>query len=268
MWPGRWPWGWNRTRTGIAILLLLAWGAVKLPWEEQMGLRRRQIMYGDTPPISFELRDSLGQGLTLAALGGFRGLAANFVWISLTGAWEEQQWTRVRTLAEFAVLLQPRVLFFWENGAWHLAWNASVAAEKYAAAGQSDGQRNRESRRWIEAGRVMLERGLLAIPEKPQLYMRLGELYQQRLQDYEAAARCYRLAAERPGAPSFAERFVGYMLEKAGRKQEAYDYWLTLWHSSAEHPPGTPRQWPKIEQQMRALERELNIPADKRVFNP
>jgi len=255
-------------RYTLAALLLLAWGAAKLPWEEQMSDRRKQIMYGEVAPFSFELRDSLGQGLTLAALGGFRGVAANFVWISLTTDWENQQWTRVRTLAEFAVLLQPRVLFFWENGAWHLAWNASVAAENYGGAGKTPGQRAHEARQWIDAGREMLERGIRAIPEKPQLYMRLAELYQQRLQDYAKAAEYYRLAASRPGAPTFAERFVGYMLERAGRKQEAYDYWLSLWRSSPTHPPGTQRQWPKIEQQMRALEKELNIPADKRIFPP
>jgi hypothetical protein len=252
----------------LAALLLLAWGAVKLPWEEKMTDRRKQIMYGGTLPFSFELRDSLGQGLTLAALGGFRGLAANFVWISLTTSWENQQWTRVRALAEFAVLLQPRVLFFWENGAWHLAWNASVAAENYNEAEKTPGQRARESRQWIEAGKNMLERGIRAIPEKPQLYMRLGELHQQRLQDYATAAQYYRLAASRPGAPTFAERFVGYMLERADQKQEAYDYWVSLWRSSPEHPPATPRQWPKIAQQIRQLENELNIPADKRIFPP
>lgn len=255
-------------RYGLAALVLLAWGAIKLPWEEQMTARRKQIMYGDSAAFSFEVRDSLGQGLTLAALGGFRGLAANFVWISVTTAWENQQWTRVRTLTELAVLLQPRVLFFWENGAWHLAWNASVAAENYNAPDKTPGQRARESRQWIEAGRVMLERGIRAIPEKPQLYMRMGELHQQRLEDYATAAQYYRLAAARPGAPTFAERFVGYMLERAGQKQEAYAYWLSLWHSSPDHPPVSSRQWPKIAQHIAQLEKDLNIPADKRVFPP
>jgi len=249
-----------------ALLLLAAWGGVKLPWETRLAARRAEIMHGQGQGFSFQLRDSLGQGLTLAALGGFRGVAANFVWISLTIAWEEQQWTRVRTLAEFAVLLQPRVLFFWENGAWHLAWNASVAAMNYPRPGASAAQKEREARQWIEAGRVMLERGIQANPEKHQLYMRMAELHQQRLQDHATAARYYMLAAQRPGATPLAERFAGYALERAGLKQEAYDYWLRLWRSTGQHPETGPRQWPKIREHIRKLEAELNIPDDKRLF--
>lgn len=129
-----------------ALVLLVIWGGLKLPWEVHLAARRAEIMHGQGQGFSFQLRDSLGQGLTLAALGGFRGVAANFVWISLTMAWEEQQWVRVRTLAELAVLLQPRVLFFWENSAWHLAWNASVAAINYPRPGITPAQREREAR--------------------------------------------------------------------------------------------------------------------------
>jgi tetratricopeptide (TPR) repeat protein len=253
-------------RYAAVALVLLVWGAVKLPWETHLADRRRQIMYGQEQPFSFRMRDSLGQGLTLAALGGFRGVAANFVWISLTMAWEEQQWTRVRTLAEFAVLLQPRVLFFWENGAWHLAWNASVSAQNYPRPDSTPNQRLRESRQWIEAGRDMLERAIQANPEKPQIYMRMAELYQQRLQDQATAARYYMMAASKPGASPLAERFAGYALENAGRPQEAYDYWIRLWRSSDEHPEVGPRQWPKIRERIQKLENELNIPDDKRLF--
>lgn len=252
--------------TAAAALLLALWGAFKLPWEEHLADRRTTIMHGHVPAFSFQLRDSLGQGLTLAALGGFRGVAANFVWISLTIAWEEQYWTRVRTLAEFAVLLQPRVQFFWENGAWHLAWNASVAAMNYPRADATPAQRERESRQWIEAGRTLLERGIQANPEKYQLRMRMAELHQQRLQDHATAARYYQEASRLPGASPLAERFAGYALERAGLKQEAYAWWLQVWHSSPEHPDTGPRQWPRIRQHIIALENELNIPDDKRLF--
>lgn len=253
-------------RTVAAILVLGVWGAVKLPWEARLAERRAEIMHGQGQGFSFQLRDSLGQGLTLAALGGFRGVAANFVWISLTMAWEEQHWTRVRTLAEFAVLLQPRVLFFWENGAWHLAWNASVSAMNYGRGDTAPAQREREARQWIEAGRDMLERGIQANPEKHQLYMRMAELHQQRLQDHATAAHYYQLAARRPGASPLAERFAGYALERAGLAQEAYDYWVRLWRSVDEHPEIGPRQWPKIREHIRKLEAQLNIPDDKRLF--
>lgn len=253
--------------TVAAVILLAAWGALKQPWEARLAARREVILHGQVKPgVTMKVRDGLGQGLTLAALGGFRGVAANFLWISLTGAWEERQWTRVRALAELVVLLQPRVTFFWENGAWHLAWNASVSAANFPAPDATPAQRERESRQWIEAGRRMLERGIEANPEKHQLYMRMAELHQQRLGDHLRAAEFYRKAAALPGATPLAERFAGYALENAGRDAEAYAYWLQLWHSVNEHPEQGPRQWPRIRERMKRLEDRLNIPADKRVF--
>jgi tetratricopeptide (TPR) repeat protein len=250
---------------GLAAALLAGWGAVKIPWEQKLGRDRNHMLLGQDMPLNYSLRDNLGQGLTLAALGGFRGVAANFIWLDLTEAWEEQEWSRVHTNAELAVLLQPRVLFFWDNGAWYLAWNASISSEKYSKDPNPD-RRRREALGYVEAGREMLERGIRVNPEKPQLYERLAFLYEQRLQDYENAARYYKLAAAMPGVPTYMERFAGYALEKAGKPREAYEYWLDLWHSSPDHPPKNIRQWEKIESHIRKLENKLEIPDEKRIF--
>jgi len=216
----------------VPVVVLLVWGGLKQYWEKALSAQRAEIIYGEDLPLSFELRETLGQELTLAALGGFRGLVATFLWIHLTDNWQDRNWTRVRTLADFAVTLQPRVLFFWENGAWHLAWNASVSVKKYADPEKSEARKDYESRQWIEAGIDMLERGIRANPEKATLYQRMAELYWQRLEDYESSARYYRLAAERPGAASYVDRFIGYALEKAGKYEEA----LVLWQELARAP--------------------------------
>jgi len=213
---------------GLAVVLVLLWGGIKLPWEGRISSERSKIIYGNDIPLTFELRETLGQELSLAALGGFRAIVANFLWISVTKAWEDQTWTRVRTLADFAVTLQPRVLFFWENGAWHLAWNASVSVVKYAEEGKSEERKQFESRKWIDAGIDMLERGIRANPEKHGLYLRMAELYWQRLEDYETSADYYRLALERDGAPSYTDRFIGYALEKAGKYDESLVHWESL----------------------------------------
>lgn len=244
----------------LALALMVAWGAGKIPWENELAAERKLIMVGRDLPMNYQLRDSLGQGLTMAALGGFRGLAADCLWISLTNAWQEQEWERVQAMAEMCVLLQPRVVFFWDMGAWNLAWNASVSAEQTA----SD-RRNHDSMMWIEAGRSLLERGIRVIPEKFVLYQRLGDLYWQRLAQYEKAAEYYREALKRPNHPLYLERFVGYALEKAGKNQEAYEYWVELWNSSKEHGRDQ-HQWDKVGEHIRKLEQELKIPAAQRVF--
>lgn len=248
----------------LGVMLLVIWGAVKTPWEEQIAQRFRETTFHQPEPISREIRDSLGQGLTIAALGGFRGIAANFLWLYLTEAWSHKQWSRVRANAEMAVILQPRVTFFWDHGAWMLAWNASADALNYMEADSYT--RQKEGQRYIEQGRRMLERGVKANPEKFELYQRLAELYAQKLKDYEKAAEYYKVVLEKPDPPSYAERFVGIYLEKADRKQEAYDWWRQLWLSAKEHPPKTIRRWEKVEQHIRKLEMELNITETKRIF--
>jgi tetratricopeptide (TPR) repeat protein len=245
----------------LSLIVLLIWGAMKQPWEASISDQRTRVIYGEDLPMSFELRETLGQELTLAALGGFRGLVATFLWISLTENWQERQWTRVRTLADFAVTLQPRVLFFWENGAWHLAWNASVSVKKYAEEGKSEARKEYESRQWIEAGIEMLERGIRANPEKANLYQRMAELYWQRLEDYEQAAHYYRLAAAREGAPSYVDRFIGYALEKAGKMEQAYAHWQAL----ADAPDFSERKQKhrqKVMENLAKLEAELGGPPD------
>ncbi|MDR1192013.1 MAG: hypothetical protein LBK60_10195 [Verrucomicrobiales bacterium] len=251
----------------LALALLVAWGAGKLPWERRLAAERQVVMVGETLPMSYQLRDRLGQGLTMAALGGFRGLAADCLWISLTGAWEEQEWERVQALAEVCVLLQPRVVFFWEMGAWNLAWNASEAVTRAPVPMGRIDRRRHDAMRWIEAGRSLLERGIRVIPERPTLYQKLGDLHWQRLEDYSKAAECYEEALKRPGCPAYVERFVGFALEKAGRRREAYDYWRRLWGSVSEHGVDQHR-WGVVEEHIRDLEAELDVPAGERLFAP
>lgn len=241
--------------SGLAALAVLGWGLVKLPWETRMTREQRQATVGFSGPTAVEVREKLGQGLALAALGGFRGLAANALMLQAHGAWQEQQWIRVRSALEMATLLQPRVALFWDLASWHLAWNAAVAAERYS--GEPNETRRRiEARKWVEAGRDLLERGTRAVPEKALLFQRLGDLYWQRLGDYQAAAAYYREALTKGDAPPYLERFVGYALDKAGDKRGALAYFQELRRSMGE-PPDPARRPDLVERQIEELERQL-----------
>jgi tetratricopeptide (TPR) repeat protein len=239
----------------LGLGLVLAWGAVKLPWEIRMTREQRLATVGFAGPTAVAMREKLGQGLVLAALGGFRGLAANALMLQAHGAWEEQQWVRVRSALEMATLLQPRVALFWDMASWHLAWNAAVAAERYGGE-PSETRRRIEARKWVEAGRELLERGTRAVPEKALLFQRLGDLYWQRLADYQAAADCYEQALAKGDAPPYLERFVGYAREKAGDKAGALEYFRKLRHSMGEAPD--PARKPEVvEREIRKLEGQV-----------
>jgi len=215
---------------------------------------QRKNIYGFTGPTAVALREKVGQGLALATLGGFRGLAANALMLEAHGAWEEQQWVRVRSALELATVLQPRVSVFWDTASWHLAWNAAVAAEQYSGE-PNETRRKIEARRWVEAGRDLLERGTKAVPEKALLFQRLGDLYWQRLGDYASAARYYREALTKGDAPPYLERFVGYALDKAGDKPGALDYFRGLRESMGPSPD--PSRRPEVvDREIRRLEGE------------
>lgn len=236
-------------------LLFVGWGVLKLPWENRMARAQRLASVGFSGPTAVAIREKLGQGLALAALGGFRGLAANALMLQAHGAWEEQQWVRVRSALEMAVLLQPRVALFWDLASWHMAWNAAVAAEQFSGE-PMETRRRLEARKWVEAGRDLLERGTRAIPEKALLFQRLGDLYWQRLADYQAAAACYRQALSKGDAPPYLERFVGYALEKSGDRKGALEYFRELRRSMGE-PPDPERKPEVVDREIERLAREL-----------
>lgn len=219
-----------------------------------MTKEQRMATVGFSGPTTVAVREKLGQGLALAALGGFRGLAANALMLQAHGAWEKQQWVRVRSALEMATLLQPRVALFWDLASWHLAWNAAVAAERYSGE-PSETRRRMEARKWVEAGRDLLERGTRAVPEKALLFQRLGDLYWQRLADYQAAAACYREALTKGDAPAYLERFVGYALDKAGDKPAALEYFRDLRRSMGP-APDPQRKAEVVDREIRKLEEE------------
>lgn len=238
-----------------ALLVLALWGVCKIPLEQKMTQEQRKAAYGFSGPTAVALREKVGQGLVLAALGGFRGLAANALMLQAHGAWEEQQWVRVRSSLELATVLQPRVAAFWDLAAWHLAWNAAVSAERYSGE-PSETRRKIEARRWVEAGRALLERGTKAVPEKALLFQRLGDLYWQRLGDYQAAAQCYREALEKGDAPPYLERFVGYALDKAGDKAGALAYFEKL-RKEVGTQQDSPRRPEVLDREIKRLRAEL-----------
>ena len=216
---------------------------------------QRKWAYGFTGPTAVAIREKLGQGLAFATLGVFRGLAANALMLEAHVAWEDQQWVRVRSALELATLLQPRVAVFWDMAAWHLAWNAAVAAEQFSGE-PNETRRRMEARRWVEAGRDLLERGTKAVPEKALLFQRLGDLYWQRMGDYTSAARYYREALTKGDAPPYLERFVGYALDKAGHQEAALDYFREL-RGKMGNPPDPSRKPEVVDREIERLEQAV-----------
>ncbi len=244
--------------------LLLGWGLLKLPWEHRLQ-QEQAIMRYHGLALNTSLRDQLGQGATLAALAGMRGLVASYIWcVEVETCWEQREWFKLKSLVELVTTLEPRSAQYWDEGAWQFAWNAALDRRRNPDQ-PSELLRLRDERFWVDQGVHLLERGIQNNPEKMVLWWKLGFLYEQRKQDYGQAAECYKQALLRPNPPQFLERFVGYDLEKTGDFAGAYAWWKGIWFSTPDHTQKV-RAWDWVEAHIRSMEDKLAIPPEKRVF--
>ena len=266
-------------RIALALLLLGLWAPFKIVWEQSIAREQNRLRYGGMA-MTRQLRDELGQGLTIGVLSGMRSVVADFLWLNVTAEWEAQQWFNMEGYINLCTALQPRSITFWDIGGWQLAWNASVSAM------QDPKQPNilrrlKASQFWIQKGLEIYKRGIQNNPEHYKLWADTGLLYQMRLadqeqrmglpaaakKDYYNAAYYYQQASERPGAPTFYERFPAIMYAKAGDDAAAYASWRGLWLSLTPQQREMHEHWKeKIESSIRQLENKLSIPKEKRVF--
>lgn len=245
-------------RRFLAIGMLVIFGAAKLPYEIALDKAQRAAHFRSTV-LNLDLRERIGQMGFLAALSGFRSPLAALLWIEAYTAWEKTEWGRMAGLFDTVTTLQPRAMTYWDQAAWHMAWNASVAAlqdEKQP----SEALRVRAQRQYIQLGKDYLERGIKNNPDRYFLYLALGNLLRDKLEDYCGAAEAYRKAAQFPQAPGFTRRFVGYMLAKCpGREREAYDYLRKLYDE------GEGQRLGSLITSLRDMENKLAIPESERI---
>ena len=63
---------------------------------------------------------------TTVALGGFRGLIANALWIRANDLQEEDKYFEMVQLADWITKLQPHFTTVWVHQAWNMAYNISI----------------------------------------------------------------------------------------------------------------------------------------------
>jgi hypothetical protein len=245
-------------RGAIVTLLLLAFGGLRLPLESAL-TEEHKSAYFHQAKLKLDLREQIGQLGFLAALSGFRSLVADFIFIEAHTAWERTQWGRVLLLFRQATTLQPRSLIFWDMAAWHMAWNASVAARNDRSL-PNDAVRRKLEREYFALGKDFLERGIRNNPDHALLYESLGRIYREKYQDHAAASRAFDLAALRADAPEYDRRFAAYELSYVpGREREAYARLRALYDR------GEDERLPTLLKRLKFLEEKLDIPLQERI---
>src|SRR5213595_1788246 len=246
------------TRGLIALSVLLVLGLLKLPVERNLAALHRQEHFRGVE-FNLDLREKLGQLGFIAALSGFRAIVADMLFIQANVAWERTEWGRVLLLFQQITTLQPRVIMFWDMAAWHMAWNASVAAMNDKTQPRL-ALRVKAQREYFALGKDFLERGIKNNPDRPQLYEALARLYKEKYKDHEHASEFYAKAAALPGAMSYNRRFSVYELSYCeGREREAYERLRRLYDE------GQKERLPTLITRLKFLENKLGIPQDQRI---
>ena len=165
---------------------------------------------------------SVGRGGTIALLGGMRSMVASGCWLRANLAWEKRNADETAALIDLTVAADERSLYFWLNGArilandfpeWRMSGPVPSALRPIA---------NEEC---AQLALRFLEKGLRWHGPDAAIYIEMANIHLRRRNDLSEAARFYRKAAEQPGAPYYAARIHGEMLQALGRPREAL-VWL------------------------------------------
>ena len=242
----------------LALVILIMVGAIKLPVERDLAVIHRQEHFRGVE-FNLDLREKLGQLGFIAALSGFRAIVADGLFIQAHVAWERTEWSRVLLLFRHVTTLQPRSILFWDMAAWHMAWNASVAAMNDRAQPRL-ALRVKAQREYFALGKDFLERGIKNNPDRPQLYETLARLYKEKYKDHERASEFFAKAAALPGAPRYEKRFSTYEISYCeGREREAYERLRKIYDE------GEKERLPTLITRLKFLENKLGIPQDQRI---
>jgi len=251
-----------KLRIFIAILMLLAFGAAKMPFEMSLSNELRAAHF-HLERMDLSVRQRIGLNGFIAALSGFRALAADYLYLDAFSAWSDKlAWGRMKLDYDAVTALQPRSELFWQTAAWQMAYNASNAVF-YDKNQPREALRIKAQREYFKLGEDYLLRGIANNPEKPALYNDLGMLYRDKLQDHCKAADIYKVYSTLAGALAYGERFHLYELAQCpGHEREAYDQLVTLYNR------GEMERLPTLLTWISKLQETLNIPEEKRIKIP
>jgi len=248
----------------VGAVLLIA-GAALRPVEAAM--RKAEARAG-MPGRTRRLSAIVGQGTSMAVLGGFRALVADWLWLKTYLAWAACDLPATQAMLRLVTIVDERPLGFWLNGARIIAYD--MTEWRLRSAGREGAVPAAVRRRILEeqAGMALryLEDARSYHPERAAVCVEMANIHLNSRGDPATAARWYRQAAELPDAPYYAARIYAELLKHLGRSREAYA-WLRRLHPTL--PPDVEAAGSRIVLgRIRNLERTLEIPENERYVAP
>ena len=151
---------------GLTVPLLFGAGRLQQSLNhdrDELGLTRGAVLENAPPVLAF----------TTVALGGFRGLISNLLWIRANDLQQDDKFFEAAQLADWITKLEPTFAQVWVFQAWNMAFNISV---KFKENGPSD---YTDRWRWLENGVELLrDEGLRYNPNDIDIFRELAWLFQ------------------------------------------------------------------------------------------
>ncbi len=148
----------------LAAALLFSAGRVQRSINhdrDTLGLTRGEVLKNAPPMLAF----------TTVALGGFRGLISNYLWIRANDLQQDDKFFEATQLADWITELEPTYPQVWLFQAWNMAYNISVKFKDFP-----------DRWRWLERGIELLrEDGLRYNPNSIDIYRELAWFFQHKM---------------------------------------------------------------------------------------
>ncbi len=128
---------------------------------DRLGLTRIEPLDNAPPVLAF----------TTVALGGFRGLISNALWIRASDLQDEDKFFEMAQLADWITKLEPHYVQVWLVQAWNMAYNISIKFKDFP-----------DRWRWVKRGIELLrDEGLRYNPNETLIYRELAWFFQHKM---------------------------------------------------------------------------------------
>jgi hypothetical protein len=150
----------------VALAAVLLVGVSYLQWSlnrdrDRLDLTRVEHLENAPPVLAF----------TTMALGGFRGLISNALWMRATDLQDEDKFFEMMQLADWITKLEPHFVHVWLVQAWNMAYNISVKFKDFP-----------DRWRWVKAGIELLrDDGLRYNQNETLIYRELAWFFQHKV---------------------------------------------------------------------------------------
>lgn len=244
----------------ILVLLISCglFGTALMPWENS--ILRRENQAGLLPEETLAGGDALNQQMAMISLGGLRSLVAAFLSLEAFESFRQGDWHGVELRYKQIVTLAPHTAFYWDTGAWHLAYNAASSFLRDDHDHLPMSEKRRLYREYIDKGKNFLRKGAATNPDDWLVQSRLGNILSdtKRYPDFQQAADAYARAKEL-GAPSIVSRQQFYSLARIpGKAKEAWELGKELYKTPD-------NRLPSMATTLFALQNRLNVPEKDRI---